>query len=63
MLIYTGIRLSELANLKVDDVDDEQNLFRVMGKGQRERFVPFGRTVAKAQDEISDEVPTGACWH
>jgi site-specific recombinase XerD len=46
--VDTGIRLSELANLKVEDVDYEQNLFRVMGKGQRERFVPFGRRVAKA---------------
>jgi integrase/recombinase XerD len=47
-LVDTGIRLSELANLKVEDIDYEQNLFRVMGKGQRERFVPFGRRVAKA---------------
>jgi len=47
-LIDTGIRLSELANLKTDDIDYEQNLFRVMGKGQKERFVPFGRRVAKA---------------
>jgi site-specific recombinase XerD len=47
-LIDTGIRLSELANLKADDIDYEQNLLRVMGKGQRERFVPFGRRVAKA---------------
>jgi len=47
-LIDTGIRISELANLKTDDIDYEQNLFRVMGKGQRERFVPFGRRVAKA---------------
>ncbi len=37
-LIDTGIRLSELADLKADDVDYEQNLFKVMGKGQRERF-------------------------
>jgi site-specific recombinase XerD len=47
-LIDTGIRLSELANLKVEDIDYEQNMFRVMGKGQKERFVPFGRRVAKA---------------
>ncbi len=46
--IDTGIRLSELANLKTDDIDYEQNLFRVMGKGLRERFIPFGRRVAKA---------------
>jgi len=47
-LIDTGIRLSELANLKTDDIDYEQNLFRVMGKGLRERFIPFGCRVAKA---------------
>jgi len=47
-LIDTGIRLSELADLKVEDIDYDQNLFKVMGKGQRERFVPFGRRVAKA---------------
>jgi len=33
--IDTGIRLSELAGLKTDDIDYEQNLFRAMGKGQR----------------------------
>ncbi len=43
----TGIRLGELANLEADDIDYEQNMFRVMGKGRRERFVPFGRRVAK----------------
>jgi len=47
IFIDTGIRLSELAYIKCDDVDYEQNLFRVMGKGLRERFVPFGRRVAK----------------
>ncbi|GAF80595.1 unnamed protein product, partial [marine sediment metagenome] len=46
--IDIGIRLSELADLRADDIDYEQNLFRVMGKGLRERFVPFGRRVAKA---------------
>lgn len=47
-LVDTGVRLSELANLKVKDIYYDQNLFRVMGKGQRERFVPFGHRVAKA---------------
>jgi site-specific recombinase XerD len=48
IFIDTGIRLSELACLKPDDIDYEQNLFKVMGKGRKERFVPFGRRVAKA---------------
>ena len=47
-LVDTGVRLSELAGLKVDDIDYDQNLFTVMGKGARQRHVPFGRRVAKA---------------
>ncbi len=43
-LIDTGIRLSELAGLKVDGIDYEQNYFRVMGKGQRVRWIPIVRT-------------------
>ena len=38
----TGIRLSELINLKVEQVDFEQQLIRVVGKGNKERIVPFG---------------------
>jgi site-specific recombinase XerD len=45
--IDTTLRLSELADLKVDGVDYEQNLLRVMGKGKKERYVPFGHKVAK----------------
>ena len=44
----TTVRLSELSELKAADIDYEQNLFRVMGKGKKERYVPFGRRVAKA---------------
>jgi site-specific recombinase XerD len=47
-LVDTGVRLSELAELKASDIDYEQNLFKVIGKGLRERYVPFGRRVAKA---------------
>jgi integrase/recombinase XerD len=45
--IDTTVRLSELAELKATDIDYEQNLLRVMGKGRRERYVPFGHRVAK----------------
>jgi integrase/recombinase XerD len=47
-LIDTGARLSEIANLKATDINYEESLFRVMGKGAKERYVPFGRRVAKA---------------
>lgn len=46
--IDTGARLSELAELKAEDVDLENGYLKVMGKGGRERFIPFGRRVAKA---------------
>ncbi len=41
--IDTGVRLAELSGLRFTDIDYKQNYFRVMGKGQRERYVPFGR--------------------
>ena len=42
LLYATGIRVGELVSLDVDDVDRERNLVRVMGKGRKERSVPFG---------------------
>lgn len=38
----TGIRLSELINIKVGQIDFKQQLIRVIGKGNKERIVPFG---------------------
>ena len=46
--VDTGARLSEIANLKTDDVDLEQGYLKAMGKGGRERYIPFGQKVAKA---------------
>lgn len=40
--VDTTVRLSELTGLKITDIDYEQNLLRVMGKGLKERYVPFG---------------------
>lgn len=39
----TGIRLSELINLKLKDVDFHRNTIKVLGKGSKERIVPFGK--------------------
>jgi integrase/recombinase XerD len=38
----TGIRLSELVNLDIQNIDFQQSCFTVNGKGNRERIVPFG---------------------
>lgn len=41
LLYATGIRISELASLDVDDVDLTNRVVRVFGKGKKERIVPF----------------------
>jgi len=41
LLYATGLRVSELTNLKVQDIDFTEYVLRVMGKGKKERIVPF----------------------
>ena len=43
LLYATGIRVSELAGLDVGDVDRRRRILRVLGKGAKERTVPYGR--------------------
>lgn len=47
----TGLRLSELAHLKMSAVDWETREIRVLGKGSKERVVFFGRWAAEALEE------------
>jgi len=48
ILLDTGIRLSELAGLTINDVDLESGELKVTGKGQKQRLVPIGANVQKA---------------
>ena len=50
MLDATGIRVSELCGLDVDDVDRQRRVIRVLGKGRKERTVPYGVPAAEALD-------------
>ena len=44
----TGIRLSELVNLSMGDININENLIRVTGKGSKVRVIPFGDTAKTA---------------
>lgn len=48
LLIDTGGRLSEIANLTLDDLDLEQDLITVIGKGRRPRVLPIGSNTSLA---------------
>ncbi len=50
LLYATGIRVGELCGLDVDDVDHARGVVRVVGKGDKERSVPFGRPASRALD-------------
>ena len=46
LLYYSGLRVAELASLNVQDLNIKTRLLRVMGKGQKERIVPFTKGCA-----------------
>lgn len=48
LLYSTGIRCSEIAGLRIEDVDFEGRSIRILGKGRKERWVPFGKPAAAA---------------
>ena len=54
LLYATGMRVSELTGLAVQDADLELDIVRVMGKGRRERYIPFGHFAADALGRYLD---------
>ena len=48
LLYATGIRVGELVGLDLHHVDRDRNVVRVLGKGRKERAVPFGHPAARA---------------
>lgn len=48
LILDTGLRVSELTGLQKDQVDFQSGVLRIMGKGDKEREVPFGPTSKQA---------------
>jgi site-specific recombinase XerD len=46
-IIFTGVRVSELVNLKLENVDLNENYIRVKGKGEKERMIPLTAGVSR----------------
>ncbi len=51
LLYATGIRVGELTGLDIDDLDADRRTLRVLGKGNKERTVPYGLPAALAVDD------------
>ena len=51
VLYSSGLRLSELSGLDVGDIDWQQQSVSVMGKGRKQRVVPFGRKARSAMQQ------------
>lgn len=51
LMYATGLRVSELVNLKLGDIDLEEEIIRTMGKGSKERIIPMGDYAKIALDE------------
>lgn len=48
VLLDSGLRLSELTNMKIQDIDTEKGWIKVVGKGSKERIVRIGKAAQKA---------------
>ena len=55
MLFATGLRVSELSNIKIKDIDFSEREIKIMGKGSKERFVFYNKECAIVLDSYLKE--------
>jgi integrase/recombinase XerC len=57
LLYASGLRVSELTGLNVEDIDRKERMLRVIGKGNKERIIPYG---SKAEEALERYWPIRA---
>ncbi|MBE1553473.1 tyrosine recombinase XerC [Sporosarcina limicola] len=55
LLYATGMRVSELTAIRIQDIDDHLGILLVMGKGRKERYIPFGSFAQTALDNYREK--------
>ena len=63
LLYATGIRVSELVNIKIKDIDMNLPGVKVLGKGNKERFIPFGEFCKQSERYLDEFQPRKAVDH
>ncbi|MFH1087463.1 MAG: tyrosine-type recombinase/integrase [Chloroflexota bacterium] len=59
----SGLRLSELTNIKPTDIDWQVRIIRVLGKGRKEAYAPFGKLSERYLKEwLAQYAPNGNIW-
>lgn len=58
LLYATGIRVGELVEINIQDIDYYLGIVKVMGKGRKERFIPFGSYAEEALRDYMDNSRT-----
>ena len=57
LMYATGLRVSELLNLTLNDIDFENCIVRCMGKGKKERIIPIGEYVLDSMKKYLEKRP------
>jgi len=63
LFVESGLRLSELANIKLTDIDWQSKTIRVLGKGRKEALAPFGELSKQCLTQwLNQYNPDGNIW-
>lgn len=56
LLYATGMRVSECVSIRMQDLDRQMQIVKVMGKGRKERYIPYGQFAHDALELYIEEV-------